>query len=76
MLTGFLWENDEIGCSCYGYLFRINGKLCSTDKNREGTIILTQTETKQHMRIEKDFLGFKEVPAEAYHGVQTLRAVE
>lgn len=27
-------------------------------------------------RIEKDFLGEKEVPAEAYYGVQTLRAVE
>ncbi|WP_043931420.1 aspartate ammonia-lyase [Bacillus sp. EB01] len=27
-------------------------------------------------RIEKDFLGEKEVPADAYYGVQTLRAVE
>ncbi|EJW16175.1 aspartate ammonia-lyase [Paenibacillus alvei] len=27
-------------------------------------------------RIEKDFLGEKEVPAEAYYGIQTLRAVE
>ncbi|MGD6941910.1 aspartate ammonia-lyase [Cytobacillus gottheilii] len=29
-----------------------------------------------NFRIEKDFLGEKEVPAEAYYGVQTLRAVE
>lgn len=28
------------------------------------------------MRTEKDFLGSKEVPADAYYGVQTLRAVE
>jgi aspartate ammonia-lyase len=28
------------------------------------------------LRIEKDFLGIKEVPAGAYYGVQTLRAVE
>nr|WP_213653766.1 aspartate ammonia-lyase [Paenibacillus vini] len=28
------------------------------------------------MRIEHDFLGSKEVPADAYYGVQTLRAVE
>ena len=28
------------------------------------------------MRIEKDFLGEKEVPAEAYYGIQTLRAVD
>ena len=27
-------------------------------------------------RIEKDFLGEKEVPADAYYGVQTMRAVE
>ncbi|PAQ15665.1 aspartate ammonia-lyase [Bacillaceae bacterium SAOS 7] len=27
-------------------------------------------------RLEKDFLGEKEVPAHAYYGVQTLRAVE
>lgn len=27
-------------------------------------------------RIEKDFLGEKQVPAEAYYGVQTMRAVE
>lgn len=28
------------------------------------------------VRIEKDFLGTKEVPNDAYYGVQTLRAVE
>ena len=28
------------------------------------------------MRIEKDFLGSKEVPIEAYYGVQTSRAME
>lgn len=28
------------------------------------------------VRIEKDFLGTKEVPSDAYYGIQTLRAVE
>ncbi|TVY03947.1 aspartate ammonia-lyase [Paenibacillus cremeus] len=28
------------------------------------------------MRIEKDFLGTKEVPVDAYYGIQTLRAVD
>src|SRR5437762_1178978 len=28
------------------------------------------------VRIEKDFLGTKEVPVHAYFGIQTLRAVE
>ena len=28
------------------------------------------------VRIEKDFLGEKEVPKEAYYGVQTIRAIE
>ncbi|WP_059173275.1 aspartate ammonia-lyase [Bacillus sp. FJAT-27445] len=31
---------------------------------------------KKDYRIEKDFLGEKEVPNEAYYGVQTMRAVE
>ncbi|MDF2857413.1 MAG: aspA [Neobacillus sp.] len=30
----------------------------------------------ENFRIEKDFLGEKAVPAEAYYGVQTMRAVE
>src|SRR5690242_7749331 len=32
--------------------------------------------TKSTIRTEKDFLGSKDVPAEAYFGIQTLRAVE
>lgn len=32
--------------------------------------------TAQAARIEKDFLGEKEVPIDAYYGIQTLRAVE
>ena len=31
---------------------------------------------KLQTRLEKDFLGEKEVPADAYFGIQTLRAVE
>jgi aspartate ammonia-lyase len=31
---------------------------------------------KDEIRVEKDFLGTKEVPVDAYYGVQTLRAVE
>lgn len=36
----------------------------------------TLTETTKNVRIEKDFLGEKEVPTHAYYGVQTMRAVE
>ncbi|MGJ7919102.1 aspartate ammonia-lyase [Neobacillus sp. LXY-4] len=32
--------------------------------------------TESNMRTEKDFLGTKDVPSEAYYGIQTLRAVE
>ncbi|MDZ5473354.1 aspartate ammonia-lyase [Bacillus sp. 31A1R] len=32
--------------------------------------------TQSQMRMEKDFLGSKEVPVDAYYGIQTLRAVE
>lgn len=31
---------------------------------------------KENIRVEKDFLGTKEVPLEAFYGIQTLRAVE
>lgn len=31
---------------------------------------------KETFRIEKDFLGEKQVPLEAYYGVQTMRAIE
>ncbi|MEH7500919.1 aspartate ammonia-lyase [Neobacillus drentensis] len=37
---------------------------------------MTVTEIKPNVRIEKDFLGEKEVPVNAYYGIQTLRAVE
>ncbi|HDX9575300.1 TPA: aspartate ammonia-lyase, partial [Bacillus mobilis] len=30
----------------------------------------------KNMRVEKDFLGEKELPIKAYYGIQTLRAVE
>ncbi|MDQ0902710.1 aspartate ammonia-lyase [Paenibacillus sp. V4I7] len=32
--------------------------------------------TTAQLRVEKDFLGSKEVPIDAYFGIQTLRAVE
>ncbi|MCA4158098.1 aspartate ammonia-lyase [Priestia megaterium] len=39
-------------------------------------MVNTEVKEKQNVRIEKDFLGTKEVPMEAYYGIQTLRAVE
>ncbi|MED4002253.1 aspartate ammonia-lyase [Priestia aryabhattai] len=36
----------------------------------------TKVKEQHNVRIEKDFLGRKEVPNEAYYGIQTLRAVE
>lgn len=32
--------------------------------------------TTAEQRVEKDFLGSKEVPSDAYYGIQTVRAVE
>ena len=31
---------------------------------------------EEHFRVEKDFLGEKKIPKEAYYGIQTLRASE
>lgn len=36
---------------------------------------MTKLQDKQ-VRIERDFLGEKEVDTQAYYGIQTLRAVE
>jgi len=40
---------------------------------RSGTTTLQQTKGMVMARIEKDFLGEKELPDGAYYGVQTLR---
>lgn len=40
------------------------------------TMVNTEVSEKQNVRVEKDFLGTKEVPNDAYYGIQTLRAVE
>jgi aspartate ammonia-lyase len=31
---------------------------------------------QEKIRYEKDFLGQKEIPANVYYGIQTMRAVE
>jgi aspartate ammonia-lyase len=38
--------------------------------------IMTVANINNKVRIEKDFLGSKEVPMDAYYGIQTLRAME
>jgi len=40
-----------------------------------GGVIVAQSSTQQ-ARTEKDLLGEKQVPADAYYGVQTMRALE
>lgn len=37
---------------------------------------MTKVTNNNQFRIEKDLLGEKEVPAHAYYGIQTLRAIE
>lgn len=39
-------------------------------------IVVYIAEESMNMRLEHDFLGTKEVPSDAYYGVQTLRAKE
>jgi aspartate ammonia-lyase len=38
--------------------------------------IATSVKGQEKARVEKDLLGEKQTPAEAYHGVQTARALE
>ncbi|HMG37454.1 MAG TPA: aspartate ammonia-lyase [Blastocatellia bacterium] len=39
-------------------------------------VLVTSARAQDKVRVEKDLLGEKKVPAEAYYGVQTLRALE
>jgi aspartate ammonia-lyase len=41
-----------------------------------GLLILPNLYSQQAFRIEKDLLGEKQIPANAYYGVQTARALE
>jgi aspartate ammonia-lyase len=41
-----------------------------------GLLTTTDTFAQQTFRIEKDLLGEKQIPADAYYGVQTARALE
>jgi aspartate ammonia-lyase len=53
------------------FLGKIGKRSHLINEMKGGFIMMTKP-----MRIEKDFLGEKEVPAEAYYGIQTMRAVE
>jgi aspartate ammonia-lyase len=39
-------------------------------------LLITSVSGQQNVRVEKDLLGEKQVPADAYYGVQTARALE
>jgi aspartate ammonia-lyase len=39
-------------------------------------LIVTSVKGQEKVRVEKDLLGEKQIPAEAYYGVQTARALE
>ncbi|HEU4390008.1 MAG TPA: aspartate ammonia-lyase, partial [Blastocatellia bacterium] len=39
-------------------------------------VLVTSVHAQERVRVEKDLLGEKKIPAEAYYGVQTARALE
>ena len=39
-------------------------------------LLVTSVKGQEKERVEKDLLGEKRIPAEAYYGVQTARALE
>src|SRR6516165_5013534 len=41
-----------------------------------GLLMVPNVSAQQAYRVEKDLLGEKQIPAEAYYGVQTARALE
>ncbi|MFN8006930.1 MAG: aspartate ammonia-lyase [Terriglobia bacterium] len=41
-----------------------------------GLLLIPNASAQQSYRVEKDLLGEKQIPADAYYGVQTARAIE
>jgi len=41
-----------------------------------GLLMIPSISAQQAVRVEKDLLGEKSIPADAYYGVQTARALE
>jgi aspartate ammonia-lyase len=39
-------------------------------------LLIASIAAQENVRVEKDLLGQKEIPANAYYGVQTARALE
>src|SRR4026208_2295611 len=67
----------------YLIVFTFHEKLLKMKKlNRHGLLVLWICATSltnvnaQATRVEKDLLGEKQIPANAYYGVQTARALE
>jgi len=63
-------ELVEIGSYITGRTALLAGSSLSVEELR------MPTETTKSTRTEKDSLGHKEVPAHAYYGIQTARAVD
>src|ERR1700754_639065 len=61
-------------CSTIAIALTIAGSVTSSWA-QQGTSGTNQPPTDR-VRVEKDLLGEKEVPAQAYYGVQTMRALE
>ena len=60
----------------YAVLWSINAARLA-QPNTKMNVEMTRNELIQKISVlKKTFLGEKEVPAEAYYGVQTMRAVE
>src|SRR5580765_1537917 len=68
-------------CSAIVIALTVAGPVTSL-RAQQGTTGTTGTNTRttqpptSNVRLEKDLLGEKEVPAKAYYGVQTTRALE
>jgi aspartate ammonia-lyase len=58
---------------CYNFLFRCFRSCQRGSPPQEHTMA---TSTVNRMRVEKDSLGSREIPADVYYGIQTVRAME
>ena len=63
----------ELANACDGDLMK---KKLTTYLTLVCFLFISSANAQQKVRVEKDLLGEKQVPADAYYGVQTARALE
>ncbi|MCF8228418.1 MAG: aspartate ammonia-lyase [Bacteroidales bacterium] len=72
--VGFMMEHGSLAVKILSNVARVISRRMRQINNRTSRMASQYVSGKS--RMEHDLLGYREVPAEAYYGIQTMRAVE